>query len=436
MSGIFQGLTNSDGRVRSMSSTEVPAGAVQFRGMWVSGDRIVPYLVDAGQPRVFHDGIAFDAATGLLLVGDGSSVPANISMGGLRVGANGSVVAGAVTPDVIHQGVGLTYAGVLTIVPEGIPEGATFYAPLTVNTADALGAVDTFERLSDGLYQDSEGIWRTAGVNVARFETSKLLMEQSATNVFLGSSAAVTQTIVLVLGKHTLSVHGSGSATSSDNGGTATGHGTATDGAPVTIDVTVAGGILFTVSGSPDYVQVESNGLATSPVFTEAASASRANEKLEWADPANFWNQAANMVLLTLVPRFSSDDPQADWVLSMLTMSASQYDMLLFRSSSTANRILRYTDTLGTTQVQNVTWAAGDVLHIAGRASDSSGNKQVGISINGGAWSWSSTSTYSGAISLTGPLELFRSINWPSSVSDIQIFDEDLGTAWIEANYP
>jgi hypothetical protein len=78
-------------------------------------------------------------------------------------------------------------------------------------------------------------------------------------NYFLNPYAPVTQTVdftAVGTGDYTLTVHGSGTVTSADVGATGTGHGAASDGSPITFNLSAAGTVSFTVAGGPTYVQV------------------------------------------------------------------------------------------------------------------------------------------------------------------------------------
>lgn len=126
MSARFQGLVNpATGRVlwNEQSSSVRPGDAIDFRGMAITPDGQVYVIADTGQARVFQDGIAIEAATGMVLFKE--TAVANISMGGLGVNVDGSICA-ANPPDVIHQGVALTNAGALSYDPAELLQNGTF----------------------------------------------------------------------------------------------------------------------------------------------------------------------------------------------------------------------------------------------------------------------------------------------------------------------
>ena len=108
MAGLFQGLVDSEGKVRFrvIATSEVPTDALEYRGMWVSDAGEVFAIADTGQARVYHDGYAFDDI-GLLILGSESESPFSRGMGGSQTDANGSIVNTPDDPEVIHQGVGL-----------------------------------------------------------------------------------------------------------------------------------------------------------------------------------------------------------------------------------------------------------------------------------------------------------------------------------------
>jgi hypothetical protein len=104
-----------------------------------------------------------------------------------------------------------------------------------------------------------------------------ILIEQASSNIFLNSSAPVTQSISLAAtGSYTLWVHGSGSAAISAGSATITGAGTATNGSPVTINCTATGTVTVTISGSLNVVQLEQLSFPTSYIPTTSSTVARA----------------------------------------------------------------------------------------------------------------------------------------------------------------
>lgn len=99
---------------------------------------------------------------------------------------------------------------------------------------------------------------------------------QAATNLFLNSTAPVTQTITLsATGSYTLWVNGPGSATIAAGTATITGAGTATNGSPATINCTVAGTVVVAISGSLQAAQLEVGTFGTPFIVTAGSSAAR-----------------------------------------------------------------------------------------------------------------------------------------------------------------
>jgi hypothetical protein len=124
----------------------------------------------------------------------------------------------------------------------------------------------------------SEGVWSKVDINGVPFPTTTSLSnEDSATNYLLNSNAPVTQTTAsLGTGFYTLSVYGTGSALASGGTATITGAASATEGSPNTIEVTVAGTVTITVTGSLDYFQLEGGSVATSIIITAGTTITRA----------------------------------------------------------------------------------------------------------------------------------------------------------------
>ncbi len=183
-------LTNADGKVRvySAPSGQVPAGAVQFRGLWVTPNNLVCVTPDTGQDRTYYGGLAFEKSSGLLLYKDTGVVP-TVPMDGMNVDQTGALEykTGGVV-DVIHQGVGLAISS-----PGGVIQGddsdppVTFLAPLEYGVAATGGLTGTPSRNSTATYWAQDGTLRLAQVNEIRQEFLNgeplgTLMEPASTN--------------------------------------------------------------------------------------------------------------------------------------------------------------------------------------------------------------------------------------------------------------
>lgn len=182
-----------------------------------------------------------------------------------------------------------------------------------------------FTRASVGMYRNAEGVWTQAANNVIRPHYTAAgtfcgyLFEPASTNVFLNSDAPATQSIALTTQDYTVSVFGTGSVTSSNGTGTATGHGAATEGSPVTITVTGAGTIVFTVAGAPTYVNVEGGGFSTTPIITAGTPASRALDTHAIVQPPE-WIDAPYTLLIDWCPLFTDGQFPINSRLSLVSL--------------------------------------------------------------------------------------------------------------------
>ncbi len=486
MSGIFQGYTNSNGRVRASEVTKVPAGSANDRGMIVAGNRVIPYLRDGGQPRTLHDGIAFDTVTGLLLAAEAPFGPTNISMGGLLVDSRGAVMLTNGNPQVIHQGVGLQNNGRLSIESEPI---ATFIAHLRNNVASTTGP-GTFTRASDGLYQGADGVWRVAGSNEPRFEDSQLLMEPASTNKCGNYNAVIDAAL------KNISTGGTGTLSRQDDSVALEAAGLTDIGNGFAVDV-LSGGTVFnaniagasnaathTISawvrkiGTTGFVNFRSSGLSlsvpvdseqyqryevsglleasevlqvatsgggharfvlnqmeelpvpTSPIITQGAAASRAIDALTYANADQFFNQAQGMALITMRPRF--DKGQNSGVEGLLTVnSASRANVLYYDTAFRSN------DGTNVAAVATPAFVKGDLMRVAATWGPAGpGALNVGYRLNDNPWVWSVAAAYDGAYLTDDILAIVATCGIPVQVSDVRLYDENRGEAWIEANYP
>lgn len=125
-------------------------------------------------------------------------------------------------------------------------------------------------RASTGLAENLGGSYQEFAANLARRTNKGLLIEPGSTNLFLNSDSPATQSISVVTStEYTISIIGAGSIVLSGAG-----TGTVTAGGSVTLTA-ISTTLTCTVTGSPDYAQVETGGVASSPILTSGGSAVR-----------------------------------------------------------------------------------------------------------------------------------------------------------------
>lgn len=373
----------------------------------------------------------------------------------------------------------------------GLDPAITFYAPLNNSTLDILGAVATFTRASDGLYLPYSGAdWRTAGSNVSRHESAKLLMEPAITNKntnynanpdaaltgLQGNGATASRSfnpdaiaaaglsqvctsgyvaqfentsgsvkspyvdgIVGNTNPHTMSVFvntfGS-DATLKISGGTGiTINSTSLQRFDVTeTPLSNARVLQFTIDDGEkiQFVlnQLEENAVVSSPIVTLGAAGQRAIDLLSWAGASGFFNQAQGMALITLKPGYSKTD-QAAVLQGILSLDSASSSNLLFMDGS-----IKSTDGTNTAAVVAPAFSDGDELKLAVVYGPTGASAlQVGYSLNGAAWVWSIAVAYDGGFTLVSALILARAITLPGRYASVYLYNENRGTAWVESNY-
>ena len=131
---------------------------------------------------------------------------------------------------------------------------------------------------TDGLYTDAAGSsYNSYAINQARLVPGKgLLIEGQRTNRALNSTAPANHTTgTIPTGDNIFWVIGTGSATIAAGTAVGTGFGTATAGNPVRINITVAGTVTITVTGSLNRFQLEESSFASSFIVTAGAAVLR-----------------------------------------------------------------------------------------------------------------------------------------------------------------
>ena len=147
--------------------------------------------------------------------------------------------------------------------------------PLKTSTAPTKGiAPATFARNSTATYID-DGLVKTAGIDVIRFQNGRFLCVLGATNRFLQSGTPATQTITVVSGTiYTVQCYGSGSITLSGAGTVSV-----VEGTPKTFTASSTS-LTCTVSGSLNRTQVETGTQATSYIPTTTVPMNRVADAL------------------------------------------------------------------------------------------------------------------------------------------------------------
>jgi hypothetical protein len=140
----------------------------------------------------------------------------------------------------------------------------------------------TFTRASTGTFVDSDGVIRSAGNDVPRFDHNPLtgeclglLPEEQRTNLLLNSATLSTQTVTVTAVAHTLSFYGTGTVTLS---GTSTAGPLVGTGANARVSLTftpTAGSLTLTVSGSVTNANLEIGSFGTSWIPTTGTAATR-----------------------------------------------------------------------------------------------------------------------------------------------------------------
>jgi len=258
----------------------------------------------------------------------------------------------------------------------------------------------------------------------------------AATNVFLNSTAPVTQTITLGTGDWTTSVVGSGTYTTSAGTATATGYGAATDGSDNTINVTGAGTVIFTETvATPDYVQVENTAFSTPPIVTTGSSASRDIEDVRktLTVGTNFNQREGTLVVEGWVPALSAADYPNGLAFNIAAVD-SRVASIMYIQRLSSQMFLRTFD--GTAaQATRFEFAADNEYDLAthyGNGTQQTGYRDV---TGGGNWVWGAAAAYDGEFVL-GDWVIGYVNAFPFTYENIEYFHTDLGTDKVEQLYP
>lgn len=111
MSGVFQGLMGTDGRL------PVGAGPITNRFRGLPFNALNQVVMGAGPITLFDQGIPFNAAGEI--VGLQATQATDYGPGAMPYGPNGEIEIGVLGPAFFHQGVGFTPGGVLAVTAAG-----------------------------------------------------------------------------------------------------------------------------------------------------------------------------------------------------------------------------------------------------------------------------------------------------------------------------
>jgi len=297
--------------------------------------------------------------------------------------------------------------------PSDYTEGTALYNRENGNTVDGNGVVT--EAVGDLFATEPEWLPSIPG----------------STNLFLNSTAPVTQAITLTPGDWTLSVVGTGAVTSSAGTATGTGYGAATDGTPNTINITVGGTVTYTVAGGPPgWVQVEAGIYVTPPITTTGSSASRDAEAVQAPQAGNIDLTHGTISLL----ENHRDASQTESVSSgAVTMSGVVSDGIFY--GTVDGRAAGFDGT--TFALATETWASDDQRRTVFTYSATLGTMTLAIRnvTQGTAWV-EQTVAFDGSLTGTGGLiELYKSPLHIVGLADIEILANALTDSQVENRY-
>jgi hypothetical protein len=301
-------------------------------------------------------------------------------------------------------------------------KGTAYYQTTNGNTVDANGIVT--EGVGDPI--DHPGEWA--------FEHWP-----ASTNYFLTSDVPATQTINLAnTGTYTLSMTGTGSVDIAADTAVGTGFGTATEGNPVTVEITGAGTVICTVNGSVDTAQLEASPFATPYIPTEGTAVSRDATHIRHPS-AGYNNMDEGMLVLDCIRNDGSD---VDYILgpggSTLTMgflTTSGATGQSYQQGITQDdmRNVIY-DGVNAQALTGINWRPSDRLLYSSRWNTNIPEMQPGSRDKFGNWRWASAAAYDGSFAGTGYWELFKNQVQNCRATFANVYGKDMGSEWIESS--
>lgn len=220
------------------------------------------------------------------------------------------------------------------------PTGYTLDDDFTLGVLPSGWTLTRASTATDSFFTDAAGSgYNTYANNAPRFSgaAGMVVESQARTNYLLNSTAPATQTTgSLPAGpsNYCLWVIGTGSATVAAGTAVGTGFGTATAGNPIIFNVTTAGTVVVTVTGSLNRFQLERGGSPTSFIVTAGATATRAAETL--TKPVGAWFTQSIGTLLAV-----GTEP-------LVNATSQVYGWIEFNDGTTSNAIRVTAQPLGT----------------------------------------------------------------------------------------
>ncbi len=369
----------------------------------------------------------------------------------------------------------------------------TFSAPLRNTVRDLRLSAETFSRDSEAWYLDASGIYRRASIGAPRFENSQLLMEPASTNKCENYNAnpdpaltnvnpgAATASLVaapaelLALGLsdicsdgNVIELHneGGGPTNAGITGavGNLNSHAVSawmnTFGSVVEFGVSdnrqlvsTVGWERVTVIATPTGTwntwqirldpgervqfilnQLEEAPVVMSPIVTEGTAGQRALDTLNYLPAAGFFNQLQGMAMVTVSFPWAFAPGVLRSNSGVLSVSGLAFSAIYIRNEVDTGADFR-SYIVNTNVGVETTWQADDVFYVALRWNDPI--SQIGFRRNNEPWVWDPAYTNpSMNWALDGFIRLCLDSREPKRIGNVQIFNEDYGTAWIEANYP
>lgn len=219
------------------------------------------------------------------------------------------------------------YAAVARVETLVIPEPETELVDILFESS--LDGSITVSRTGTATIRNATGAWEEVAANLARFHHNRngeylgLLSEGTRTNRLHDSENPASQTVNLPSTDfYTLWMEGTGSVVVSENTATGIGFGTASEGNPVTFQITGTGTVDVTVNGTVDRFQLERRAHQSTFIPTPSGAAeTRGTELLFISDITDLYNEGGTTFLVRgYAPPSDANNP---YILSLDDGAAS-----------------------------------------------------------------------------------------------------------------